>query len=1317
MKLRVGGADHFNGSRQPNILASMRKSLLLFLTIILFLLPLMLSAQTSYTINRQLEWAVQASSMQAGSEKYQLWKFEGGIVGEQYPDVPIFLHSQSVPGPGRLEVSIVQAAYEDLDREAGPGDALIGQELQFHTRIDRDRNGFTGIVEFVPIIQTGGRYQKLTKVQLSVSWRPDNRIAVRGPEFKTSSALRDGTIYKIAVTETGIYKLSYGFLKDQLGIDLDNIDPRTIKVLGKGGGMVPVSITAERVDDLEELAIFIQGEADGRFDGGDYLLFYGEGPNQWRFDEEERRFTRRQNIYDTKNYYFIKVGAGNGIRLAEVPNGAGGAYTTSTFDDFDRYEEDRVNLLYQWNVTRTGAGQRWFGDYYKEARTKTYNDLFTFPNLLTSEPVDVRAVMALRASQSSRFSLTLNDQKVNSGLANGTRVGTADDYLSNYANNAILESDFSADSDDLDFFLEFPHPGGAPSEGWLDYIEVNVRRQLTMAGDQMDFRDINSLDNAATTYQLNGSGLNNLMIWNITEPLKPGLQGTNNTNGQISFTANGTALHQFVAFQPNAALFTPEAIGPVANQNLHGLGTDLDMLIVYPAEFEAPVRTLLEHRQSFSGLNVSMVNTEQVYNEFSSGRQDPAAIRDMALMLYERSDRFDYLLLFGDGSFDARGIELDLVGTNFIPTYQQDSFNSIQAFPADDFYGILTNETTNPLAGRLNVAVGRIPVTSVEEAQTAVNKIIHYDTSPRVLGDWRNRLVFVGDDEDNNRHTADANKIADRVQNVHPDLNVDKIFLDAYPQVASSGGDRFPAANEALNNAIFKGTLAMAYLGHGGPKGWAQERVLDIPDIRSWRNYDNLILLITATCSFAGYDDPAFTSAGEEAFLNPNGGAIALLTTTRPVYASANAELTDSTMVNLFQKQNGHALTLGQAMRQAKNSDLNSSFFVNNSRKFTLLGDPALRIPLPEYRVMTTRIDGEAITTESIDTLRAFQKVNVEGMIADNNGQQIEGFNGSVFITIFDKRLEIRTLGQDAGSRIYDFGVRKNVIFKGKASVANGRFQFTFVVPKDINFSFGPGKISYYASDPDNMVDANGAYERIIIGGTSPEGINDNEGPLVEVFMNTEDFVFGGITGEDPTLLVRLTDDNGINVVGNSIGHDLEGVLNEDTENTYVLNDFYEAAADDYRRGTVRYPLYDLPDGRHQIRVKAWDIANNSSEGYTEFIVANSAEIALEHVLNYPNPFTDNTCFQFDHNLSGQQLDVLIQIYTVSGRLVKTLEESILSDGAIRLDNCISWDGRDEFGDRLARGVYLYKIKVRAADAGEVQLQGESDFEKLVILK
>ena len=751
------------------------------------------------------------------------------------------------------------------------------------------------------------------------------------------------------------------------------------------------------------------------------------------------------------------------------------------------------------------------------------------------------------------------------------------------------------------------------------------------------------------------------------------------------------------------------------NQNLHGLN-NVEMIILYHSEFQEAALQLAQHRSEFSDLSVATVRIDQVYNEFSTGRQDPTAIRDFAKMLYDRNPGFKYLLLFGDGSFDPRNrYEL---GNNFIPVYERNSLNPLFAFPSDDYYGLLSDfGSSDPLRGALNIAIGRMPVTSLEEALAVVKKVIHYETSPATLGDWRNRMVFIGDDEDNNTHIRDANIIADQIGGANPSLNVEKIYLDAFPQVATPGDDRFPAVSEAINQAIFKGSLVMTYLGHGGSERLAQEAIIDIPTITSWENFDRQPLFMTATCSFTGYDDAGFTTAGEELFLNPRGGAVALMTTVRAVYASLNADLTELALAKLFDRAGGDRVpTLGEAIQRAKNSSTGGSF-TTNSRKFTLIGDPAMYLAAPQYQIQTTFIDEKAIEGNRTDTLRALQRVKVKGQVTNANGIIQENFNGILFPTVYDKKSTVSTLGQDPGSRVMDFKVQKNILFKGRVSVENGQFEFSFVVPKDINYSYGPGKISYYASDEINKIDAAGSYENIVIGGTSPDAFRDDEGPLVKVFMNTTDFVFGGITNAAPTLLVKLSDDNGINVVGNSIGHDLEAILDEDTQNSFLLNDFYESELDDFTQGKVKYPLNTLEDGRHTIRVKAWDVANNSAEGYTEFVVASSDKIALEHVLNYPNPFTDYTCFQFDHNLVNQEMDVLVQVYTISGRLVKTLEQSLISDGAIRQDNCIGWDGKDDFGDHLARGVYLYKVKVRAQNTGTTTLTGESSFEKLVILK
>lgn len=664
----------------------------------------------------------------------------------------------------------------------------------------------------------------------------------------------------------------------------------------------------------------------------------------------------------------------------------------------------------------------------------------------------------------------------------------------------------------------------------------------------------------------------------------------------------------------------------------------------------------------------------------------------------------------GDGSFDAK--DTYGLGTNFIPVYETTSFKPLDAFPSDDFYGVLNGSNpNNPLDGDLNIAVGRVPVKTQQEALASVEKIINYDKNPQTYTDWRNRLVFVGDDEDGSRHTRDADGIANLVEANYPQFNVDKLYLDAFPQENTPAGPRVPDINTSIDRSVFKGVLAVTYLGHGGPRGWAQERILNIVDIKKWTNKAHLPLFITATCTFTGYDDANFVSAGEETFLNPTGGVVALMTTTRAVFASENEKLTRLVIDNLLVKAD-HPQTVGEVMMNSKNQYAGDA---QNQQKFTLIGDPATVIAKPRYDVRTTSINGKPISDASQDTLKAFNKVTIAGQVVDGDGNPMTNFNGLVYPTVFDKKVNFQTLGQDDGSPIVNFDIQKNVLFKGKASVKGGQFEFTFVVPKDINFQFGPGKISYYAADPSQMLDAAGHYQKVIIGGASDNLLADKDGPEVDVFMNTTDFIFGGITDENPTLLVALEDENGINVVGNSIGHDLEAILDEDTQNSYLLNDFYEAKQDDYTKGEVRFPLAGLAEGLHRLQVKAWDVANNPSEGYTEFVVATSAEIALKHVLNYPNPFTDRTCFQFDHNMSGQEMDVLIQIYTVSGRMVKTLEQTLLTDGAIRLDDCIEWDGRDDFGDRLARGVYLYKVSVHVNNASI--LQGESDFQKLVLLK
>lgn len=1263
-------------------------------------------------VQRSLRWQKEAVVYPyEGAQAIYLQKFTGATYREEHPTLPYFSERFKLDAYGEFRAVLANPVYESFEKTPHEDDAKIPSEIFVETEIEKDRQDYFGRVSVMPIRKVGpGRYERLVSFELRFDFEQKPLPAKPRGGNTYTSVLADGEIFKLAVSQTGVYKLDYDFLKNKLGMPLDNIDPRNLKLYGNGGGVLPELAGAERPDDLVENAIEVVGESDGKFDAGDYILFYGEGPDKPVFNPTAQNFSLPKNYYSEQNFYFLKTGGGNGLRIADQPSVGGATYSTNTFSDFYRYEKETTNLLHEFPYGQ-GSGRQWFGDYFKVKTEEDYTSQFQFENLVASEPVKLSAAFAGRVntSGSSRFSINANGQVFTSATFNSTAGGSVDTY----ANLQTVGGEFMPNSEGISLSLKFSKPDNVFNEGWLDFIEVNFRRQLNVFNDQFNFRDLRSVGQAVTNFSIENAN-SNTVVWNVTDPLVPLRQSASLAGSQLSFGAATLDLQEFIAFDRNNGLLAAEAVGKLENQNYHGL-SDLDMAIITHRNFLAEAERLAEHRRQFSGLSVAVVDLERLFNEFSSGRKDASAIRDFAKMLYDRNpDRFKSLLLFGDGSFDSRDIYN--LGRDYVMAYETpNSLSPIYAYPTDDYFGLLSDDEGNNLSqGSLDIGVGRLPVKDIDEAHGVVNKIIHYDTDPAALKDWRNRVVFVGDDEDHNLHTGDADGIAVDIGKKNKNLNVDKVYLDAFPQEATSGGARVPLATEAINNNMFKGLLAMVYLGHGGTRGWTQERVLKIEDILSWQNLEKMPIIITATCSFAGYDNPASTTGGELCMLNEKGGAIALYTTVRPVYASANEALTRKSVDTLFYKFNNEKPTIGEVLRLSKNQVGDKQ----NSRKFSLIGDPAQQLALPNLQVATTKVNGHDLSSGIVDTLRALQKATIEGEVRDDFGNLVSNFNGVVYPTIYDKTIKYRTLAQDAGSPAFDFDLQKNIIFKGRASVTGGKFKFTFVVPKDINYDFGKGKISYYAADESTMEDAAGNFQEIVVGGTDANALADNRGPRVEVFMNDEAFVFGGITNPDPVLLVKLEDDNGINVVGNSVGHDLAGILDANSQNTYILNDFYEAALDDYTKGEVRYPLYSLADGRHAIKVQAWDISNNPAEGFTEFIVVSSAEVALKHVLNYPNPFTTSTCFMFEHNQSGVEMDVMVQIYTASGRLIKTLEERINPTGyRLGSGNCIQWDGRDDYGDPLAKGVYLYKVRVKSANTGDTVMEGESNYEKLVILK
>ncbi len=1263
-------------------------------------------AQTQFTIKETLLWETPKNPQTAQP-------FFKGAIGRNDRHLPTFQASIPLNQNSVLQVEVINMNYERCSNDLATRYAseikntpILEQEVAITRRKPMAH------ISVFPFRKNGANIERVTSFELRVTATPvANRLP---PPPVIASVLANGDVYKIAVSDNGIHKLDYNFLKNTLGIaNIDAIDPRNIQVLGNGGGIVPESNSADYPDDLKENAIMIEGENDGKFDASDYILFYAEGSYKWRLDVLDNLYKREGNPYDNKNYYFIKIANQPGKRIAATPRPSLSTADVSVtnYDAIKHFEKDNVNTLNEPDESGLGKGSgRLFvdGDFFKYTTSRNYSG-FDFANINTASPVTVQLATAIKSiGATSNFTLKVNGAEVLSSYPQITTGQT----LSVYASTNYKTGQFSTTTGNLNTQLNL-NKGTSSAVGFLDYITMQARCNLHFNAGQFAFRDNLNRNANSVTYQFDNDF--SATIWDVSNPSEPEIQELIHSNNTAIFGVNklaGTQPREFIAH--NGGYNTPEAIGKVTPQNLHGLATP-DMIIIYhPTISKNAAEALAQHRRNFSNLKVETINIFDIYNEFSTGRQDISAIRNMARMFYNRADgdKFRYLLLFGDASYDYRNLKG--VGGNVVPTYETSYSNDeISSYATDDYYGLLDmNEGGDISSGGLDIAIGRIPVVSADTALMVTNKIIRYDTNRQMLGDWINRALFLADDPDGgwNAHFEQANPIADSLLANVPRFNLDKIYADAYQQVNGAGGDRYPEVYDAIDNTMYKGTLIFNYAGHGGPEGFAQERICRKENLAHWSNDGAMPLCITASCSVGHFDDPQDLSIGEKMILQEYGAMIALFTTVRPVNAYDNKTLN----TNVFKVlTNGQLdVTMGEALQRGKNIYNTGS----NGRKFLMLGDPAQYLARPEYPIFTTKINGHTpVNGQFSDTLHALEQVTIEGEVRDTFGNTLTSFNGIVYPTIYDKKNTQYTLGNDPNAPIVPFLVQKNILFKGNATVVNGKFTFSFVVPQDINYQIGFGKISYYAKQNNSLLDAGGYDYRLKVGGTGVVAVRDNEPPVVKLFMNDDKFLSGGITNDKPLLIAQLSDDTGINSAGAGIGHDITAVLDENTENAKVLNDFFETEANSSRKGTVRYPLSKLSEGKHTITVKCWDVTNKSGSSKIEFNVEKQKEMTLAHVLNYPNPFSVQTSFQFEHNKPGVPLTAQIQIFTVSGKLVKTIDRNVVSNG-FRVSD-ITWDATDDYGDRLANGVYVYRINVSYPNGTEGTTTLQGNWEKLVLFK
>ena len=1107
-----------------------------------------------------------------------------------------------------------------------------------------------------------------------------------------NSVLSEGIWFKFSVDTTGVFKIDKSLLQE-IGIATNNLNPKKIHIYGNGGDLLPESNGVFRYDDLQENAIFVEGEEDNSFDTNDYILFYAKGPHSWSVNTTSQEVTHKQNIYSDKAYYFITVNDEDGKRIQNtVPISGNPVTEITTFNDYTFYENETSNLF--------ATGRRWLGEEFSLENQQTFQ--IPFPNAVQNEPLKITVRAVGVSGLTSTMKVNVNSQELFS--LNFSAISSGSDNL---ASDRIGSENFSNTSSTLSVLLDYDNGGNPSARAYLDFIEISGKKQLISDGFQFSFRNFSAANTSGIVeYQIQNSQ-NIYQIWEVSDHINVTSITNESSTGNFSFKAMGGDLKEYVVVSEND-YYTPESVAnaSIENQNLHSL-KDINYLLLTTSEFSEQAQRIANFHIENSELTAKVVLLDEIYNEFSSGSKDITGIRDFIRHIYNtnssESTKLKFVCFFGDASYDYKDRIAE--NNNIVPVYLADeSFNLAYSYVTDDFFAMLEeNEGSMSPSHSLDVATGRIPVSTQNQASEVVDKILR-DYNLDSYGDWRNTITLVADDIDEDvdiNIQSGVEIIADDIKDNKPVFNVNKIYADSYVQQNSSGGEQYPRVKAAITSAIESGTLVFDYFGHGGENGFAQERFLDVPQIKSFQNENTLPLFISVTCSFSRFDNPSRISAGEFTLWNTTGGAASMITTTREVFISVGQAFNKRLIASLLQFDN-EELSISESLVKTKNNYSNfQKFFIYH------FGDPVKKLAIPKPNVKITKMNGIDIS-QSLDTLKALSKVSFEGVVTDNSNNTLSDFNGNLSTTVFDKPIDKVTLDNDGFGIVNTFDSQESKLFRGLASVENGNFNFEFIVPRDVKVAYGNGKLSFYASN--NVQDKSGFNNEVIVGGINENAPEDTIGPEIQLFMNDESFLDGANTNASPNLIAKLSDLSGINTSLTAVDHDIVGILDGDESNPIIMNNFYQTELDDFTKGKVIYRLRDLSVGQHTLKLKAWDTYNNSSESLLNFVVVSDTSITLDNVLNYPNPFVNYTEFWFNHNKPNEPLEVQVQIFTVSGKLIKTINQQVQTTG--NLVRNIVWNGLDDYGNKLGKGVYIYKLKVTST----ISNISTEKYEKLVIL-
>ncbi len=1098
--------------------------------------------------------------------------------------------------------------------------------------------------------------------------------------YTSQSVLSSGKWIKIRVSESGVYQLTYEELKEM------GLQPENVRIYGYGGAMLTQNFNVRKIDDLPAVRFHMEKGNDGVFGAGDYILFYGQGSIGW--DYSDSKFTRTRNPYSDYGYYFLSDNAGEQLLMQETRPDKQPATDVYTYQAHLLHEKDILNLIDPNGVD--GGGR----EFYGESMTSTRNTLdveIPLQDVVEDQPIRLYLELAAKANVISTFTIKANN-------LTQTRTTTAITDFYTMATTAYLDARFNpSGTGSQTVNIKFNATTSGPI-GYLNYVAMTATCSLTMRNSELMFRTTEGyLQNTMMKYHL-GNVLSDVQVWNITHLDDIRCEPSIISNGELTFYGSNTEkMQEYIAVKTRMGDWRkPTVIGEISNQNLHSL-ENIDYVIISPEAFVGPATELAKAHEEMDHITWAVVTDQQVYNEFSSGTPDASAYRWIMKMLYDRANGDavqapKWLLLMGDGTFDNRKL-LATSGPSLLLTFEAiNSTNEVNAYATDDYFGFMQNtDGAKPdKDSRMNIGVGRLPVANLDEAQKVVEKIIRYMRNED-FGRWKQQILFLADDGDNGLHTEVAEEGAKRVQDRNPDFVVNKIYLDAYPQEVNASGESYPLAKNRLDNLLKDGVLLMDYSGHGGYNNITNEGMMSIRDVQMMSNKNQAVWMM-ATCSFSHFDSGKRCTA-EEAVLNPNGGAIAVVGATRTVYASENAKINRFFCDTLFSHKDPYSydMTVGSAMYLAKSKV--SGGANANHLAYVLLGDPALKLNYPT--------NCQVHTTSKLDTLNALTIHNVEGYISENSPQDTATwFNGKVQVTIYDKKQIITTRDNDekdpSKQKVLKYEDYPNTIYKGEANVKDGKFQYVFMTPKDIRYNYGNGRMVYYAYDENEHVEGVGHFTNFVIGGSNSEILADTVGPELEIYLNTPLFKDGDATYEKPRFYANIFDKNGVNTAGSGIGHDLMLIIDDDPKQTYILNEFFTFEPNSYRGGQVSYQLPELTEGEHTLTFRAWDLVNNSTLATLKFKVVKGLDPTIFNVACYTTGDGDlHMSIQYDQ--VDELMDTEIYIYNMQGQLVYSHQQNNAND--------IATVALKQLG--IGKGLYIYNVRIRSANGSHTTKSGK----------